>query len=384
MDPGDPRGAAIDALVEREPVLLTQVLATIRGTYPTYESVSDEVISSSFHQNIEMCIRAVVDGPTPQGHKLRAYAQIARKRFEQGVPVEDLIRSYKHSIGLIADALTELFDAHGVSPFESLHAYRQIWMVSDVYSAVLVEVYRQHQLQLDTRNHAIKNDFIDRLRSGDFDDGILATAQTRFALRTDLDYRGFVAAMVGHSGHDIYSLLAMLEPQIFGHRGVCAIRGDVIVGICREVFDTGDGVSVSYGRPRPLSGIAESLEVARRVASTSTALSAGNHHLEEVGWRVAVDPESPVVDLFDARFRQPLDSAKVDAASTLCSVEEYLRQNRSYKNAARTLNCHPNTLRYRIARFAEITGCSVDDMETAVSLQWYFELRARDRNSTEE
>lgn len=379
MDPGDARAVAINALIERGPILLEQVLGYVRATYPTYESVSDEVISSSFTQNIDMCIRGVVDGPTPQGHKLRAYAQIARKRFEQGVPVEDLIRSYKHSIGLIADALTELYDAHGVSPLESLHAYRQIWMVSDVYSAVLVEVYRQHQLQLDTRNHAIKNDFIDRLRSGDVDDGILATAQTRFDLRVDLDYRGFVAAMVGGSEHDIYSLLAMLEPQIFGHRGVCAIRGDAIVGICRDVFDTRVGVSVSYGRPRSLPHIADSLEVARRVARTSTASSAGNHHLEEVGWRVSVDPESPVVDLFHARFRQPLDSANVDAASTLHSVEEYLRQNRSYKNAATTLNCHPNTLRYRIARFAEITGCSVDDTETAVSLQWYFELCARGR-----
>ncbi|MDZ4235556.1 MAG: helix-turn-helix domain-containing protein [Dietzia sp.] len=184
--------------------------------------------------------------------------------------------------------------------------------------------------------------------------------------------------MVGHSDHDIYSLLAVLEPQIFGHRGVCAIRGDVIVGICRDEFDTGNGVSVSYGRPRPLQGMADSLEVARRVARTSTASRPGNHLLEEVGWRVSVDPDSPIVELFDARFRQPLDSAHIDSSSTLHSIEQYLRHNRSYKDAARSLNCHPNTLRYRIARFAEITGCSVDDTETAVSLQWYFELCARD------
>ncbi|WP_020380581.1 hypothetical protein [Dietzia sp. UCD-THP] len=203
MSSGDARSTAINALLDREPVLLRQVLGYVREIYPTYEAVADEVISSSFTQNIDMCIRAVVDGPTPRSHKLRAYAQIARKRFEQGVPVEDLIRSYKHSIGLIADALTELFEAHGVSPLESLRAYRQIWMVSDVHSAVLVEVYRQHQLQLDTRNHAIKNDFIDRLRSGDFDDSVLATAQTHFRLRADLDYRGFVAVMVGRSDHDI-------------------------------------------------------------------------------------------------------------------------------------------------------------------------------------
>lgn len=382
MSSGDARSTAINALLDREPVLLRQVLAYVRETYPTYEAVADEVISSSFTQNIDMCIRAVVDGPTPRSHKLRAYAQIARKRFEQGVPVEDLIRSYKHSIGLIADALTELFEAHRVSPLESLRAYRQIWMVSDVYSAVLVEVYRQHQLQLDTRNHAIKNDFIDRLRSGEFDDSVLATAQTHFQLRADLDYRGFVAVMVGRSDHDIYSLLATLEPQIFGHRGVCAIRGDVIVGICRDVFDTGDGISVSYGQPRPLPRIADSLEVARRVAMTSIAAVSGHHHLEQAGWRVSVDPQSPVVELFDGRFRQPLEEANVDTASTLHSVEEYLRHNRSYKNAAQTLNCHPNTLRYRIARFCEITESSVDDTETATSLQWFFEMCARDRRPT--
>lgn len=377
MDPRDARSAAIDDLIGRAPVLSDEIVTYARETYPTYEAVPDDVIAASFRQNVDMCIRAVVDGPIPRSHKMQAYAQIARKRFEQGVPVEDLIRSYKHSMGLIADALTELFDVHGVPAIESRHAYRQIWMVSDIFSAVLVEVYRQHQLQLDTRNHAIKNDFIDRLHSGVFDDSTATTAETRFDLRTDLEYRGFVAAMVGSSAHDIYSMLAALEPQLFGHRGICAIRGDVVVGICRDAFDTGANVSVSYGPPRLLPAIANSLEIARRVANTSAAVAPGHHNLEEVGWRVSVDPESPVLELLDARFRRPLEAANIDTASTLHSIEEYLRQNRSYKEASAALNCHPNTMRYRVARFVEITGCQVDDTETAVSLQWYFEARGR-------
>lgn len=184
MTTGDPRTAAINALTEQTPVLLEQLLIEARATYPAYRAVSDEVISASFAQNVDMCIRAVLDGPTPSNRTLREYAQISRKRSDQGIPVDDVIRSYKFSIGLIADALTELFDIHGVPPTESLRAYRRMWTVSDVYSTALVEVYRQHQLQLDTRNHAIKNDFIDRLRSGTFDDSVLTTARTRFQLRT--------------------------------------------------------------------------------------------------------------------------------------------------------------------------------------------------------
>lgn len=111
--------------------MLDPVIDHVRNSFPTYAAVSDDLLKTSFLQNIEMCVRAGRDGGDPPDATLRSYAQIARRRFALGVPVDDLIRSYRFSQGLVADTLTDLFDEAGVSPRDGLDAYRQIWSASD-------------------------------------------------------------------------------------------------------------------------------------------------------------------------------------------------------------------------------------------------------------
>lgn len=377
MDETTPHDAAISAIYAFESDLLAQVVDHVRAVYPTYAAVSDELLARSLRQNIEMCVRAVSDPAIPDDSRLRSYAQIARRRFEAGVPIDDLIRSYRFSLGLIADKLTELFAEHRVSALDSLHAYRRIWNVSDAYTAVLVEVYRQHRLQLDTRNHEIKMDFIERLRSGRPDEATLDTARRRFHLNPDVPYHAFIARIVSGSEHDLYALMVLLESHLIGRRGIGVIRADTIVGVCARAFDIDSPVSISYGQALPLQEIAESFVMAQHVAATSIAGSSGNHYIADAGWRVSVEPNAPVIAHFEKRFRTPLEATSVDVATILESVREYLEQNRSFRAAAVMLHCHPNTLRYRIARFEEITGARVDDTETILSLQWMFEAHAR-------
>lgn len=54
------------------------------------------------------------------------WARIARRRFEAGVLIDDLIRSYTVSGGLIADRLAALFRDHRVPTEEVLETYRTI------------------------------------------------------------------------------------------------------------------------------------------------------------------------------------------------------------------------------------------------------------------
>src|SRR5699024_11415576 len=116
MDSQDSRSTAINQLSHHEAELLTKVIDHVRDYYPTYVVVSDDLLQISFRQNIEMSVRAVSNAERPRDAELRSYAQIARRRFELGVPIDDLIRSYRFSIGLIADTLTDLFEDYDVSP----------------------------------------------------------------------------------------------------------------------------------------------------------------------------------------------------------------------------------------------------------------------------
>lgn len=364
-------------LYSTEQELLKRVVKQVRDEYPTYTRVSDELLARSFRQNIDMCVSAVRGVEAPDESQLRAYAQISRRRLELGVPIDDLIRSYRFSIGLIADELTGLLVNHGGSPQEGIYAYRRIWVITDIYTALLAEVYRQHQLQLDTRNHELKTDLIERLRAGAVDEQALSAARLRFHLSADVHYRAFFARLVAESEHDLFALMVMLESQLIGRHGLGVIRGDTIVGVCARSFDVTPPLSIAYGHELPLEDIAASFDSAQRVASTSIARKPGNHYIEDAAWRMSVDPDGPVLKNFEDRFVAPLEVAHVNTSMILDSVQRYLLHNRSFRDAAVTLHCHQNTLRYRISRFEKLTGVRRDDTEVLVSLQWMFEAQAR-------
>lgn len=171
--------------------------------------------------------------------------------------------------------------------------------------------------------------------------------------------------------------MVMFEPQLAGHRGVRVIRGDAVVGVCTDLLDVTSTVSVSYGEPVQLVDIATSIATARDVAATSLAARPGHHQLDEAGWRVAVEPDAPIIRHLEARYRWPLESASAQPDLLPASVKAFLKHDRAYNAAAEELRCHPNTLRYRVGRFESVTGFTVSDTESIVSLAWLFEVYDR-------
>lgn len=366
-------------LLEARPRLLRSVIEHVRSEYPSYAMVGDDALAESFTQNIEMCLRALQESGVPSRQVLTRWADIARRRFEVDVPVDDLIRSYRFSIGLIADETADLVAAHDLSATHGLAAYRLLWEVSDAYIAILVEVYRQHQLKLDTNNHQAKVDLLERMRTGRFDAAAVFSARSRFGLDPERRYMPFIARWAdGRS--DVYPLIIALEPHLAGSRGLAVVEVDRISGICSDVLTTQEQITLAYGPPAVPAELAASFDTAQRVMATSVVAEPGNFHLDDAGWRAAVGTtgtDQHLWELYTHRFREPLEAAGADVEVMLESIRVHLEGNRSFATAAATLHCHPNTLRYRVSRFEEITGQSIESTETIVALQWFFEMLGR-------
>ncbi|MDN5910262.1 MAG: helix-turn-helix domain-containing protein [Brevibacterium sp.] len=369
--------AALAELEKRETRLLDDVISRVRSDFPTYAHVTDEELEASFRQNIEMCSLAVIDPAAPRSARLKVWAHIASRRFESGVPIDDLIRSYTFSIGLIADELTSLFGPHGVPTEKILETYRTIRNVIDAYTAALASEYRRHRIKTDTYMHELKMDVIERMKIGDFEESMLNTSLARFRLNTELQFRAFTARPSPCSDVDVYNLMARIESQLVRGSGISVIHTDQIIGITTHEFVSIPNVSISYGHRSHLGSIASSFETAEQVAVTSPARADGAHTLEESSWRIAVDSRSPLVDHLESRFITPLRLSKVGEGVLLHSVHQFLQHNRSYRQAAQFLHCHPNTLRYRISRFEELTGTTTSDTETIIALEWMLEARSR-------
>jgi putative transposase len=78
--------------------------------------------------------------------------------------------------------------------------------------------------------------------------------------------------------------------------------------------------------------------------------------------------------LYANRFLAPLQSEGEFAAELRESVLTWLHQGRNIPRAAQTLNVHVNTLRYRLRRYADLTGADFDDLDDLIGVAWALEL----------
>ncbi|NMN93779.1 PucR family transcriptional regulator [Nocardiaceae bacterium YC2-7] len=98
----------------------------------------------------------------------------------------------------------------------------------------------------------------------------------------------------------------------------------------------------------------------------------GAHDLESLGLRAAVAMDSDVSDIIRARYLDPLsgDSAR----ELIATLRAYLACDMHVERTATRLFVHQNTVRYRIARFEELTGANLRETRVVVEVWWALAL----------
>jgi putative transposase len=92
--------------------------------------------------------------------------------------------------------------------------------------------------------------------------------------------------------------------------------------------------------------------------------------------RIAVVEEGELTEALLARFVTPVLATGPMAAIVLSSVRTFLGNRRHIAETAAALSVHTNTVRYRLARFAELTGADLEDTETLIEVWWALEAWA--------
>lgn len=367
--------SALEMLQAVEQEMLRKVISHVRETYPSYESVSDELLAVSFAQNLKMSIEGVASRSLPPDEIMRRYAQIARTRFDRDIPAEDIVASMRFSIGLIGDTLERLMVESGVDAEERLTAYRRLWDVSDAYTGALVQAYRQHRLRAETRDHAVKLGLLARLRAGEIDDLMVQAMRERLGLDMGTRYRAFIAEPCSDSEMDLYGALARIDSRLAGGHGFAVIQGDSVVGASDAVFSKAPELSVCFGSHAALAELHMSFASADRVYRTSLRGIPGVHTFEQAGWRTLVSEDLSILEEYRARFEAPLRDVTADPEAILHSVSVFLEEDRRFPETARRLHCHINTVRYRIRKFSDATGFSPDSVDDLVAVSWLLEGR---------
>jgi hypothetical protein len=157
---------------------------------------------------------------------------------------------------------------------------------------------------------------------------------------------------------------------------VALLDGDVAGFVADRPPDPAVPVWAGVAGPAPLTAIADAFRLASR--ALEAAVATGRHGLTEfstLGLIPAVLSDADVTAGIMKRYIRPLEREGRAGATVLETVQCYLEHDAQVPETAAALGVHPNTVRYRVGRFEQATGCSLRHTESLAEAWWALRRR---------
>ncbi len=367
----------LDAILVDRVALARRIHDEIRAQLPGYGALSDPELARDITVEIDCAVAAARGGHQRVSEgDLDAVAVVGKMRARQGVPIDEMFLAWRIGLQLILSHCRDVSGGVGIGASEMLELVQALLASSDRAMAIAAAGHRGEELELarddqETRTQLVK--------------GILAGSMTPTEARAQAQARGLDPSA------DYRAVRARLEPGIprteveralgfqdavLPRRGLCATIDGDLGGFLRAPARNDVPFAVGIGPPMPLESVGESFQRATRALSTAQAFGlVGVKSVESLGVLPAIVSDSDVGDALCRRYLDPLAGSTAEIAASLRVLFDCKMQ---IDSAAERLFVHPNTLRYRVARFQELTGGDVGDPTIAFEVWWALQ-RARVR-----
>ncbi|MCG5212533.1 helix-turn-helix domain-containing protein [Streptosporangium sp. KLBMP 9127] len=369
-------------LLDRLPELTDELVSRVRENDQAYRAVVplDEHWKNT-HEGLKVGITAILQARRDR-RDLQFAEQTARRRAEQGLPMDSLQRMYRLSAQVTWNGFIDLVAHDDPGDMAALlRTATHVWHAIDRQAIVAADAYRRRESELLGRSAERVNALIDALLAGSAEPGLVRRA----AAALDLPERGRYAVVTMRlpvrSDHETES---PRPDNVGAMRMMWRLRTDCEVAVvclgeagldelCEKLGPMLGGVA---GVGPVVDGLAE-LGSARRLAELAMRTSVGEGpeiaRLDRTLPSVLVLCQPEISRHLTTGVLGPvlaLDTA--DREVLLGTLEAWLRCEGSAARAAGRLYCHRNTVFNRIRRIEQLTGRSfarpLDIVELALAL----------------
>jgi hypothetical protein len=303
--------------------------------------------------------------PSPEGDDVAA--EIGRRRAEQGVPLEVMLRTFRLGGRIVWEALVEQAHADGADPEAMLGLATSMWTVIDGLSSTLSTSYRNTELDRLRRDDQRRHALVEDLLSGRAQDTAFAQ---RTAKELGLPTGGAYLVVVAEVRVDGSFALHGHQDALRAHhmRSVWQVRADTLVGLI-ALEQRGETAVLDMLRPLArgraaaspaVQGLAE-VGLAHQLALT--ALGTSSHGEAELVSLEQRYPEALLVQspdlaqrLLESRLGPVLALPVKERDMLLETLTAWLEENCSTANTAVRLHCHRNTVLNRLHRISTLVG----------------------------
>jgi PucR C-terminal helix-turn-helix domain len=342
--------------------------------FPSYSDVPDRDLHRSCRRNVLRVVETLHGRDILPAEISEDEPKSAQRRAVQGVPAEDVVACYWAVLAVLRDEFIARASAAGIPSEIILAGTQRLWDMTDRLSGVLMRARHDIDIDLARRDERQKLAFMQRVLNGNLLPSEVMDFGSGFGLEPDSQHWVFRAR---HPEGTPQSLIRNIELTCAGEHFaplVGPIDGDLAGITCRRPT-VNDGVTLlATVGPRPLPMLAQAFAECTRLLNV--AVRYRKHGLvdrESLSVRIAVIEESDIgAALFHRYVAAVLDACPM-ADVILRSVQVYLARHRRIQEAAAALLIHGNTLRYRLDKYASMTGADLTDTEVIIEVWWALE-----------
>lgn len=357
-------------LLDSRHAIAERVVERVRSEMPSFEAVPRDEHLESVAAALELVVRARMENPKAslEGGSEQLW-EMGERRARQGVPVDDLLRSWRIGIEETTAHARVAAEGIGAQPDELFDLFQESFGMAD---GAMVSVADGHKRDpgpadagVERRTAFVQGALLGTLQTEDLHSGFAS-----MNLDPLVSYQAFRAR--GDDPGDLEALEAALEIDLAGSQpiGVVAVLENELAGFCSRPLARGVLPLIAVGPEVPVAELPSSYRAAGRVlAAAETFGMLGVHDLTSAGLHAAVIEDAELGDALHGLLVAPVRS-QAGGEDVIASVREWLAAGMRVDPAAERLFVHPNTVRYRLRRYEELTGAELAETEDAFRVWW--------------
>ncbi len=385
------RNSIIDEVERDHEALANRVIAAIVGEVSEYGFDDAEGLHGDVRAHCDANIRAFLAvaraGRVPVGPELEFVREATRRRVSQGVPLDAVLHSFRIGHRVVWDALVERAERSEHGSDAAVGFARISMSYVDTVCTCVADTYLTEQQQAIAEADRSARDLLELILAGD--PGAARTAeQMGLRLTSSGRYLTLVADTGSREETGSPTELAGQLRRTFPleSRLIVVRQGIVVCVLACETTDEGDvlrrleeilAVRARRDETRISVGLAgdglNGIVRSHRQAVSALAVCGPERPLVAMSEVSLLDyliatADEPAVALIPARVRDLALSESDSDRAMVETLEAFASTEMNVHRTAEELPAHPNTVRYRLSRVAELTGIHWRDPVQVVEL----------------
>lgn len=372
------RVEVIDAILDDRERVSVEVVGRLHAEMECYRALPADQLLPVVRGNVEAILQIVRRRDRRLSDEEWAwFTEVGEARSEMGLPIADVLRGWRLGIQVVSEELVRVGRKRGVGDDILVDLTQETFQAADQPMVAFVSGHHRATLERARDEDHVRAELVRRVLRGLVGGSELREQCAIWGLDPDCQYVTFRARITARvTPRELERVLGLALVHGEAPRGLAAVLDGDFAGFALKVPHRAVQVPVGVGPHAALDRLEPSFRLATRAFATAAAFELnGVFDLDALGMRAAIVADTEVGDRLVRRYIEPVEQGGRSVGALLEAIDCYLACGLRAEAAATELGVHPNTLRYRLSRFEQLTGANLHDIDVVSEVWWALQRR---------